>query len=151
MTEEKKDSKRKQQIISKLLKATIKAVIFYGIYFVLSMFLTPISEIVPSFQQTVELFVMVYISLMIIGELTRGTVFQHFFNTAKVFFVMLYLIFSLKRGIINIPFQNISLMIDLRLFMAIAMLLSLLGLAKCMLQAINYLNEKAGEAHFSSL
>jgi hypothetical protein len=34
-------------------------------------------------------------------------------------------------------------MVDLRLFLAIAVLLSLLGLAKSVLQAINYMSEKA--------
>jgi hypothetical protein len=33
--------------------------------------------------------------------------------------------------------------VDLRLFLAIAMLLSLLGLAKSVFQAINYMSEKA--------
>jgi len=127
----------------KALKATVKGILFYGIYFVLWMFLASISEIVPGFQQMVETFVMVYILLIIIGELTSGTIFQYFFNVAKALFVIGYLIFSLKGGIFGLTFQNVSLMVDLRLFLAIAMLLSLLGLAKSVLQAINYMNEKA--------
>jgi hypothetical protein len=127
----------------KALKATVKGILFYGIYFVLWMFLASISEIVPGFQQMVETFVMVYILLIIIGELTSGTIFQYFFNVAKALFVIGYLIFSLKGGIFGLTFQNVSLMVDLRLFLAIAMLLSLLGLAKSVFQAINYMNEKA--------
>jgi hypothetical protein len=34
-------------------------------------------------------------------------------------------------------------MVDLRMFLVIAVLLSLLGLAKTVLQAINYMSEKA--------
>ena len=127
----------------KALKATVKGILFYGIYFVLWMFLASISEIVPGFQQMVETFVMVYILLIIIGELTSGTIFQYFFNVAKALFVIGYLIFSLKGGIFGLTLQNVSLMVDLRLFLAIAMLLSLLGLEKSVLQAINYMNEKA--------
>ena len=127
----------------KALKATVKGILFYGIYFVLWMFLASISEIVPGFQQMVETFVMVYILLIIIGELTSGTIFQYFFNVAKALFVIGYLIFSLKGGIFGLTFQNVSLMVDLRLFLVIAMLLGLLGLAKSVLQAINYMNEKA--------
>ena len=107
------------------------------------MFLASISEIVPGFQQMVETFVMVYILLIIIGELTSGTIFQYFFNVAKALFVIGYLIFSLKGGIFGLTFQNVSLMVDLRLFLVIAMLLSLLGLAKSVFQAINYMSEKA--------
>jgi len=127
----------------KALKATVKGILFYAIYFVLWMFLAPISDMVPGFQQMIETFVMVYILLMIVGELASGTIFQYFFNVAKALFVIGYLIFSLKGGIFGLTFQNVSLMVDLRLFLAIAMLLSLLGLAKSVLQAINYMNEKA--------
>lgn len=141
---EKNDSrKRLREITFKALKATLKGVLFYGIYFVLWMFLSPISEFVPGLQQSVETFVTVYVSLMIVGELASGTIFEHFFNAAKALFVILYLILSLKDGIIDLTFQNISFVVDLRLFLGIAMLLSLLGLAKSMLQAINFLSGRA--------
>lgn len=135
--------KRVRNFTFKALKATVKGILFYGIYFVLWMFVAPISEMVPGFQQMIETFVMVYILLIIIGELTSGTIFQYFFNVAKALFVIGYLIFSLKGGIFGLTFQNVSLMVDLRLFLVIAMLLGLLGLAKSVLQAINYMNEKA--------
>jgi hypothetical protein len=135
--------KRVRNFTFKALKATVKGILFYGIYFVLWMFLAPISEIVPGFQQMIETFVMVYILLMIVGELASGTIFQYFFNVAKALFVIGYLIFSLKGGIFGLTFQDVSLVVDLRLFLAIAMLLGLLGLAKSVLQAINYMNEKA--------
>jgi len=135
--------KRVRNFTFKALKATVKGILFYAIYFVLWMFLAPISEIVPGLQQMIETFVMVYIVLIIVGELTSGTIFQYFFNVAKALFVIGYLIFSLKGGIFGLTFQNVSLMVDLRVFLAIAMLLSLLGLAKSVLQAINYMSEKA--------
>jgi len=127
----------------KALKATVKGILFYALYFVLWMFVAPISDMVPGLQQMIETFVMVYILLMIVGELVSGTIFQYFFNVTKALFVIGYLIFSLNGGIFGLTFQNVSLMVDLRLFLAIAMLLSLLGLAKSVLQAINYMNEKA--------
>ncbi|MCK4482368.1 hypothetical protein KAU55_04020 [Candidatus Bathyarchaeota archaeon] len=149
MAEGKRDfKKRLQGFTSKALKATIKGILFYGIYFVLSIFLAPISEIVPSFQQTIEIFVIVYIFLMVIGELTSGTIFHHFFNAAKALFVILYLIFSLKGGILSMTVQNVNLIVDLRLFLVVAMLLGLLGFAKSVLQAINFMSEKAEHVHF---
>lgn len=149
MTEENKDlNKRLQKFIRKALKATIKGVLFYGIYFVLSMFLAPVSEIVPGFQQMIEVFVIVYIFLMIIGEFTAGTIVHHFFNAAKALFVILYLVFSLNGGIVGITVQNLNLIVDLHLFLVVAMLLGLLGFAKSVLQAINFLNKKAEHVHF---
>jgi hypothetical protein len=127
----------------KALKATVKGILFYAIYFVLWMFLAPISEMIPGLQQMIETFVVAYVILIIIGELTSGTIYQYFFNVARALFVIGYLIFSLNGGILGLTFQNVSLMVDLRVFLAIATLLSLLGLAKSVLQAINYMNEKA--------
>jgi hypothetical protein len=135
--------KRVRNFTFKALKATVKGILFYGIYFVLWMFVAPISEMIPGFQQMIETFVMVYILLIIVGELTSGTIFQYFFNVANALFVIGYLVFSLKGGIFGLTFQNVSLMVDLRLFLVIAMLPSLLGLAKSVFQAINYMNEKA--------
>lgn len=144
MAEAKRDfRKRLREITFKALKATIKGVIFYGIYFVLSIFLTPISEIFPSFQRAIENFAMTYILLIIAETLTSGTIFRYFFNTAKTLFVIFYLIFLLKGGVIGINFQGLSLVVDVRLFLVISMLLSLLGLAKSVLQAINFLDENA--------
>jgi hypothetical protein len=127
----------------KALKATVKGILVYALYFVSWMFLAPISGMVPGLQQMIETFVMVYIVLMIVGELTSGTIFQYFFSVARALFVIGYLIVSLNGGIFGLTFQNVSLMVDLRLFLAIAVLLSLLGLAKSVLQAINYMSEKA--------
>ncbi len=135
--------KNLKKIAFKALKATIKGVLFYALYLVLWMFLAPISEVFPGFQQMIEAFVMVYIFLMVVGELTSGTIFQHFFNAAKALFVICYLVLSLKGGILGVTFENVSLVVDIRLFLTVAMLLGLLGFAKSILQAINYLNEKA--------
>lgn len=144
MVEERKDFKEcLQQFTVKALKATIKGIVFYGIYFFLSLFLAPISEMIPGFQQTIENFVIVYILLMVIGELSAGTIYQHFFNASRALFVILYLLFSLKGGTVGVTFQDLSLAVDLSLFLVIAMLLGLLGLAKSVLQAIDFLNKKA--------
>jgi len=143
MVDTKNDSRETvQKIVLKVLKASLKGVLFYGVYFVLWMLLAPIPDIVPGFRQTVETFVMIYVFLIIFGELTSGTVFQHFFNVAKTLFVIGYLIFSLKSGILGVTFQNVRLTVDLRLFLIIAMLLGLLGFAKSLLQAISFLNQK---------
>ena len=144
MAEEKTDSKKKiRNITFRVLKAMIKAVIVYALYFFLMQFLAPVSELVPGFQQLVETFVIVYIVLMVLGTLTSGTIFQYFFNTAQSLYVMLYLLLSLNGGTLSVGFENVSLMVDLRLFLMIVILLSLLGLAKSVLQAVNFLNERA--------
>jgi hypothetical protein len=125
------------------LKAAIKGILFCIIYFVLSQLLAPVSTLVPGLQQMIETFFIVYIVLMIVGNLTSGTIYQHFFNAAKALFVIGYMLFSLRGAVFGTSFANVSLMVDLRMFLVIAVLLSLLGLAKTVLQAINYMSEKA--------
>jgi hypothetical protein len=138
------DSKTKlKQLTFKALKATLKGILFYAAYFILWMFLAPLSELIPNFQQTVETFVVIYLIFMIVGEITSGTIFKHFFDAAKALFVICYLILSLKGGIFSVDYQNLSLVVDFRPLIAIVTLLSLFGFAKSILQAINFLNEKA--------
>jgi hypothetical protein len=144
MAEGEDDLKGKlRQITLRIVKAAIKGVIFYIVYFVLSIFLAPISELVPGFKEAIEIIAMVYISLMIVGELTSGTIFQHFFNVAKELFVIGCLILSLESGVVSVTYQQIKLTVDLRLFLIIAIFLGLLGLSKSLLQTIDFLNEKA--------
>lgn len=143
MVYEKTNFKTKlRQITFKALKATVKGILFYAAYFMLCMFLAPISESVPSFHQTVETFVMIYIVLMILGEFTSGTIFKYLFDAAKALFIVSYLILSLEGGLFGTSFQNVRLVVDLRPFLTIVMVLSLLGFAKSIIQAINFMTEK---------
>ena len=130
-------------IVFRALKATVKGILFYIIYYVGSQLIAPILTLVPGLQQMIETFFIIYIVLMVVGDLTSGTIYQHFFNVAKALFVIGYMLFSLGGAVFAVSFGNVSLMVDLRMFLVIAVLLSLLGLAKTVLQTINYMSEKA--------
>jgi hypothetical protein len=132
-----------RKILFRASKATIKGSIFYGVYFVLSQYMAPIFTVVPSFQQTIESFVIAYTVLLIAGELTGGTVYQHFLNVAKALFVVGYLMLSMKSGVIELTLSSIRIAVDFRLILTAAVLLSLLGVAKAVLQAVDYMSEKA--------
>jgi uncharacterized ion transporter superfamily protein YfcC len=147
MVEEKKSSQSKvKNVAFRVVKATLKAVLVYLLYFFLTLSLAPIFKLIPRFMGSIETFVVVFIVLMILGDLTERTIFQCFFSTARSLFVITYLILSLGNGIINIGFENFSLTVNLTMFYTIAALLSLLGLARSMLQAINFINERAESA-----
>jgi hypothetical protein len=132
-----------RKIVFKALKATVKGILFYMVYFVLWSFISPLAEFIPSLQQVVETFVIIYVVLMILGELASGTIYQFFLNVAKALFVTLYLILELKGGAFSLTFNNLNFFVDFRMVLAVVVLLSLLGIAKSMLQAVNYLSEKA--------
>jgi hypothetical protein len=143
VTEENFTKGKMHKNVLKVVKAAVKAAIVIVIYAILIQFLAPVSSIIPSLQQMIQAFIIVYVVLMIISDLASGTLFQHVFNAAKALFVLVYLVFFLNAGIFEYTVGSLSLTVDLRLFLVISMLLGLLGLAKSVLQAINYVSERA--------
>jgi len=142
--ETKKDSQGGfRKFVFRAAKATIKGSVFYGAYFVLSQYMAPVFTLIPSFQQSIEAFVIAYTVLLVAGELTWGTVYQHFLNVAKALFVVGYLILSTNSGIIELNLSSIRVAVDFKLVLTFAVLLSLLGVAKAVLQAVNYMSERA--------
>ncbi len=142
------DEKRKQpnkakDLALKVAKATIKATLVYALYFVLSPYLLAIASFVPGLAETVELFVAITIVLMILSDLTAGTVYQHFLNVGRALFTIAYLVFALGDGVLNVAFETFNLTVDLTAFYAIAGSLGLLGLAVSIMQAINFMSERA--------
>ncbi len=144
MGEEKKKSKNLVKDISfRVVKATLKAILVYLLYFFLAPMLTPLFGLLPGIMESLEAFVAVYIVLMILGDLTEHTVFQYFFSTARALFFMAYLLLSMGDGAISTSYENFSLTVNLTLFYTIAVTLSLLGVASSILQAINFMSERA--------
>jgi len=94
-------------------------------------------------MESIEAFVAVYIVLMILGDLAERTIFQYFFSTARALFFMAYLLLSMGNGVISTSYENFSLTVNLTLFYTIAVTLSLLGVASSILQAINFMSERA--------
>lgn len=147
MVEEKKKSKNLVKDISfRVLKAALKAILVYLIYFLLAPMLTPLFGLIPGIMESIEAFVAVYIVLMLLGDLAERTVFQYFFNTARALFFTAYLLLSMGDGVISTGYDNFSLTVNLALFYTIAVTLSLLGVASSILQAINFMSERAEAA-----
>ena len=128
--------------IFRLLKTTVKVIIVIIVYVLLSQVLAPASVFIPGLQDMIATFLLVYVALMVVSDLFSGTIFQHFFSGAKSLFVIAYLIFSLNSGLLDYTFGNVNLILDVRLFLIVAMLLELVGFAKSMMQAVNFVSEK---------
>lgn len=144
MVEEKKKQPNKVKDISfKVVRASVTAILMYVLYLLVASLLAPVFELVPWLAETIEAFIVVYIVLMILGDLTRGTIFQHFFNVARALFLIAYLLVSMGEGAFSVSYENFNLTINLTMFYAFAVVLSLLGLATTILKAISYLNERA--------
>jgi hypothetical protein len=144
MAEQQKKNKNIVKDISfRVVKATVKAILVYLIYFLLAPMLEPLFGLIPGFMESIEVFVAVYIALMILSDLTAKTVFQYFFNTAQALFFVGYLLLSMGNGVFNVSYENFSLTVNLTLFYTVTVLLSLIGFARTILQAINFMHEKA--------
>jgi hypothetical protein len=132
-----------RKLVCNAIKAVVMGVIVYTVYILAWPYISPVTQIVPSFQKSVETFVAIYLALLIVGELTSGIIYHYFFNTGRALFVIGYLVLSLGSGTITGTFQNVIFFVDLRVVLTLAALLSLLSLAKSMLQMINFLSQKA--------
>lgn len=146
MVEERKSKNIIKYVAFRIAKATLKAIFVYLIYFLLAPLLAPLFELIPSVMESIEAFVAIYIALMIIGDVTACTIFEHIFRTARALFFTGYLLLSLGDGVINTSYQNLSLTLDLTAFTTIALSLSLLNVATSILQAITFMNEQAEAA-----
>lgn len=141
--EDSSHGKKMRKTVFTIAKTVIKTAIVCILYVILSQVLAPLSPLVPGLQQMLQTFIIVYVALMIVSNLTSGTVFQHMFGAARCGFVMAYLIVSLNSGIFDYTFGSVSLMVDLRMFLVIVMMLEILGLAKSVILAIDFVSQKA--------
>jgi hypothetical protein len=132
-----------RKLALKALKAVLKGIIIYVVYLLVSMVLAPVETIVPGLAQMIEYGTVIYVILIVLGELTSGSLYHYFFKAATALFTICYLILTLQGGIFSMTFENLKLMIDLRFFLLIVIILGLVGLARSTFQAINYMNERA--------
>ncbi|MEM2108331.1 MAG: hypothetical protein QXL10_03500 [Candidatus Bathyarchaeia archaeon] len=143
MVEEKKNKNIIKDILFRITKASAKAILVYLTYFLITSLLAPLFKPIPHVMDSIEAFIVVYILLMIIGDISARTIFEHIFRTARALFFMGYLLLSLGNGIISTTYQTFSVTLDLTGFIAIALSLSLLSVAASVLQVINFMNDKA--------
>ena len=142
MVDENKNSTIKE-ITYRVLKASLKTILIYVIYILVTPMLAPITEIVPDLMGSIEAFVIIFVALMFLSDLTEKTIFQYFFNAARQIYIIGYLLLSMGDGVMSLSYESLSLTINLTILYGIAVLLSLLGLARSILQAIEYMGKKA--------
>ena len=132
-----------KEITYRVLKASLKTILIYVIYILITPMLAPITEILPDLMSSIEAFAIIFVALMFLSDLTENTIFQYFFNTAKQIYIIGYLLLSMGDGVMSLSYESLSLTVNLTIFYGIAILLSLLGLARSILQAIEYMGKKA--------
>ena len=101
-----------------------------------------VSNVLSPYEQIFGTFTIVIIFFVVASEITSGTIFQHMFNIGQALVLMVLIVISLEGGIIKIGFQNIQITADLTFYLVMLLTIDLVGLAKSVLQAINFLSEK---------
>lgn len=132
-----------KDVAFRIAKATLKAILVYLLYFLVAPMLAPLFSAVPDIMSSIEVFVTIYIVLMILSDLTERTIHQCFFNAARALFIIAYMVFALNDSEITIPVDNFTLTLNLSIIYAISALLGLLGLTKTIMQAISFMSERA--------
>lgn len=135
-------------MLPRIVKATIKALLYFVFLYVLpTLLIAQVTKIAPelfgNYGQLLKFYVAVIIFFVVASELTSGTIFQYGFAIGKTLILMIFFIFALNGGTMALDFRMIHVLIDLRIILGLVIILDLLELAKSMLQAINFLSEKA--------
>lgn len=153
MAEDKKETEKNRfwrNMVPKIIRAALKSAIIMLLYFLFFMLLNPFGNSFLGYQLVFDVFVATYIAFIILIELSSGTIFHYAFIATRALFSVLYVILAFDGGVIATNIENIQFTIDLRYFMSIFILLSLLSFVKGLLQAIKFLIDKE-ERLFSQL
>lgn len=139
-------------MLPKIAKAVIKGLLVLVFFYIIpTMLLSSLSELSPEiasrYEQLLLIFVAIILFFTVASELTAGTIFQHGFNIGKAIILMIFIIFALEGGIVFLDMQGLQLVADLRIYLAMLLTIDLLGLAKSVLQALNFLSERTEKQH----
>ena len=139
-------------MLPRVAKAVIKGLLYFFLFYALPMLLiSQVSGFAPQlfaeYEQTLTLFAALIIFFAVASELTSGTIYQHAFNIGKALILIMFFVVALNGGIIKLDFdvvqgQRISIIADLRIYLMMIITIDLLGLAKSVMQMVNFLSEK---------
>jgi len=77
---------------------------------------------------------------------TSGTIYQYVFGVARALVVMLFFIYVLSGGVVALAIPlggaTVNVMVDLRVILAMIVLICLLGMGKNVVQAIDFVSGK---------
>jgi len=136
-----------RKILPKALKAAFLAVITYLPLYFLSSLISPIQPFFPWYEPLTNIFAAVFIFFLVAGVFFSGTVFQYVFGVARMLVLMVFFICVLNGGIINLTVpvegESINIMLNVTVVLAMLVLVCLLGIAKNVIQAIDFMSGKA--------
>lgn len=133
-----------KKILPKVLKATVMGLLWFFLLYVLPtlLFSELAEEVLPGYTQLLRTFAIVIVFFVVVGELLAGTVFHYALNIGKALVFMVFFIYTLNGGFFAFDFETVHVEADLRVYLAMLLFVDFLGLAKSLLQAVNFLAER---------
>lgn len=145
-----------EKILPRVTKAVLMGFIAFFIYYVLPAFLVSMlpTESFPSefgphlsrYEGLVNVFAAVMICFAVTIQLSSGTILKYALSTTKVIVLIVLFIYTLDGGFLalNISMEGmvIGVAADLSTLLAILIAIDLLGFAKSLFEAIDFLSRK---------
>ncbi len=134
-----------KEILQRILKAAVMGLLWLLLLYVLPALLLSefAGEVFPGYTQLFSTFAIVIVFFVVVGVLLAGTIFQHIFNVGKALVFMGFFIYALNGGFVAFDVEMVHVEADLRVFLAMLLAIDFLGLAKSLLQAVDFLSRKA--------
>jgi hypothetical protein len=130
-------------LLPRVLKGVAKSLIIIIPFLIFFQMLTSLDQVFPRASALVETYVVVFVVFVVLGELTKGTIYQHILSMGKDFFFIGYTIFALNNGMITQTVRSITFSVNLQVLITMIIFIGILDFAKSLLQVINYMADKA--------
>jgi len=135
-----------RKFVPRIIKAALLVIITYLPLYFISAFIEPFQGFFPWYMPTTNLFAAVFMIFLVVGVFTSGTIYQYVFGVARALVTIIFFIYVLNGGIVALAVpvggENVNIMVDLRVILAMLVLTCLLGIGKNVVQAIDFVSAK---------
>lgn len=135
-----------RKFVPRIIKAIVLAVITYIPLYFLSSYMSPYQSFFPWYAPLTNVFATLFIIFLVAGVLTAGTIYQYVFGAARTLVTMIFFICVLNGGIVTlaVPTEaaSVNIVVDLTVILAILVSICVLGIAKNVIQAIDFVSAK---------
>jgi hypothetical protein len=153
MVEEGKRKGLMNKLIPRVLKAALWGTFTYVFVYYLPRLIYPMDLFPLKYNQFFYLFVGIAVFFAVVVKFFSGTIFEHAFSIARALILIIYFIAVFNGGVISLtmPMEGttVNLLVDLKAFLAILILMSLLEIGKSMFQLTNFLAKRAESSQLS--
>jgi len=131
-----------KKMLPKVLKATFGSIIMFLLVYLVPSLLIPEGFLPPEYKLSIYVFATIIVVFLVLVELASGTIFQYALSFLRALVLIVFFIFTLGHGIITVKIETFHIVVDLTVFLAMLILVELLGMTKNVLGAIHFLSEK---------